>query len=183
MARAHLVNVAVTRWYHCITRCVRRAFLLGECRGKLDRKQWIEQRLQELSEIFAVSVGGFSVMDNHLHVLVRRRIDLALPDRRPRRARFVASRNARGHPAGAVSASGRSPGRLFREGKAAISVELAGIFQRLGSSADRWQARLEKLKAGRLLGQFFAGTRARLREAALALDVRHLANLDGCTAG
>jgi hypothetical protein len=28
-------------------------------------------RLQELSEIFAVSVGGFSVMDNHLHVLVR----------------------------------------------------------------------------------------------------------------
>ena len=30
MARAHLVDVSVTRWYHCITRCVRRAFLLGE---------------------------------------------------------------------------------------------------------------------------------------------------------
>ena len=71
MARAHLVNVGVTRWYRCITRCVRRVFLLGECEGNLDRKQWIEQRLQELSEIFAVSVGGFSVMDNHLHVLVR----------------------------------------------------------------------------------------------------------------
>jgi hypothetical protein len=74
-------------------------------------------------------------------------------------------------------------GRLFREGKAAISAELTGIFQRLSSSADRWQARIEKLKAGRLLGRFLASTRARLREAALALGVHHLANLDGCTAG
>ena len=30
MARAHLVDLSVTRWYHCITRCVRREFLLGE---------------------------------------------------------------------------------------------------------------------------------------------------------
>ena len=69
IARAHLVDPAVTRWYHCITRCVRRAFLLGE--GASDRKVWIEKRLRELAEIFAVAVGGFSVLDNHLHVLVR----------------------------------------------------------------------------------------------------------------
>jgi REP element-mobilizing transposase RayT len=63
MARAHLVNPSVTRWYHCITRCVRRAFVLGD--ENFDRKEWIDRRLQELSEIFAVSVGGFSVLDNH----------------------------------------------------------------------------------------------------------------------
>src|SRR5450755_3250279 len=75
IARAHLVDPSVTRWYHCVTRCVRRAFLLGE--GPVDRKQWIERRLQELAEIFAVAVGGFSVLDNHLHVLVRLDPDVA----------------------------------------------------------------------------------------------------------
>ncbi len=57
IARAHLVDPAVTRWYHCVTRCVRRAFLLGE--GMHDRKSWIEHRLEELAEIFSVAVAGF----------------------------------------------------------------------------------------------------------------------------
>ena len=69
MARSQLVNVSVTRWYHCVTRCVRRAFLLGE--GASDRKAWIEKRIEEPAEIFAVAVGGFSVMDYHLHLLLR----------------------------------------------------------------------------------------------------------------
>ena len=30
IARVHLVDPLVSRWYHCITRCVRRARLLGE---------------------------------------------------------------------------------------------------------------------------------------------------------
>ncbi len=69
MARAHLVDVSVTRWYHCVTRYVQRAFLLGE--GTCDRKEWIDRRLEELSGIFAIAVGGFSVLDNHLHLLLR----------------------------------------------------------------------------------------------------------------
>jgi len=75
IARAHLVNPAVTRWYHCITRCVRRASLLGE--GESDRKLWIDHRLQELAGIFSIAVGGFSVLDNHLHVLVRLDLQVA----------------------------------------------------------------------------------------------------------
>ncbi len=76
MARAHLVDPSVTRWYHCVTRCVRQAFLLGE--GPNDRKAWIEIRLQELADIFAVSVGGFSILDNHLHLLIRLDPEVAL---------------------------------------------------------------------------------------------------------
>ena len=37
IARAQLVDVSLTRWYHCVTRCVRRAFSLGE--GDYNRKQ------------------------------------------------------------------------------------------------------------------------------------------------
>ncbi len=68
-ARSQLIDTTVARWYHCISRCVRRAFLLGD--GPHDRKGWIENRLEELAQIFAIAVGGFSVMDNHLHVLLR----------------------------------------------------------------------------------------------------------------
>jgi hypothetical protein len=39
-------------------------------KGK-DGQSNIEQRLQELAKIFALAVGGFSAMDNHLHMLVR----------------------------------------------------------------------------------------------------------------
>ena len=50
--------------------------------------------------------------------------------------------------------------RLFREGKATLSREVAEILDRLGSSVDHWQARLEKLRQGTLLGRFFATSRA-----------------------
>ena len=69
IARSKLVDVSVARWYHCVSRCVRRAFLLGE--GDGNRKQWLEKRLEELADVFAVALGGFSLMDNHLHVLLR----------------------------------------------------------------------------------------------------------------
>jgi hypothetical protein len=47
-----------------------------------------------------------------------------------------------------------------------ISREVAEIFERLRSSAETWQVRLEKLSKGRLLGRFFAASRQRLREEA-----------------
>ena len=61
IARAQLVDLSLTRWYHCVTRCVRRAFLLGE--GDHNCKEWLEKRLEELAGLFAVSVGGFSVFE------------------------------------------------------------------------------------------------------------------------
>ena len=73
-------------------------------------------------------------------------------------------------------------GRLFRRGKASISAELAGIYERPGCSAQSWQARLEKLNGHRLLGRFFASTSAKLREIRERLGVRHVVNLASCPA-
>jgi len=43
--------------------------LLGD--GPSDRKLWTDNRLRELAEIVSVAVGGFYVLDKHLHLLVR----------------------------------------------------------------------------------------------------------------
>jgi hypothetical protein len=72
--------------------------------------------------------------------------------------------------------------RLFRTGKAGISAELAGIFERLGSRADNWQLRMEKLKKGRMFGRFLAASGEKLQQVAAHLGVRRVANLAGCPA-
>ena len=55
MARSRLVDPSVTRWYHCPTRWVRGADLLAKVPE--DRQAGIEQRLQELAQIFANFFG------------------------------------------------------------------------------------------------------------------------------
>ena len=341
-ARSQLVDVSVSRWYHCISRCVRRAFLLGEGAESAtgDRKAWIERRLKELDSIFAISVGGFAVLDNHLHLLLRIDPDAAknwsaeeiverwfrlfpprgsdrkplsaakhreLVDKRLGDANWVAATRDRlsslswfmkclkeplsrmvnraekctgaffegrfksiavldeeallavcayidlnpvaagiastpessehtsvrarlehvhqqgrvadlqvaqqGSVAGSRAAakleealwlipiedrrsvdSAREgmlegftlgnylmlveyTGRLLRDGKASLTAELSDLFARLGSSAAVWQARMQRLRGGRLLGRFIAGSQEALRAAAARLGVSRLANL------
>ncbi len=72
--------------------------------------------------------------------------------------------------------------RQKKEGKATLSREVAGILERLGSSADQWQALLKKLSQGQLLGRFFATRRARLRAVAAGLGQRRVPNVGGCPA-
>ena len=337
ISRSRLVDSTVSRWYHCISRCVRRAHLRGS-EVAPGRKDWIENRLKELDQIFAVSVGGFSLMDNHLHLLLRidpevvngwsdtevveRWFKLFPPrgaDRKPMKVskeimdirvanlawvaetrkrlsslgwfmkclkeplarlankqdectgaffegRFksiaildeesllsvcayidlnpvaagiaptpetsehtsvkarvehvktsgrtedlkaaelgsvAAMRVSSGleddlwlvpiedrRQSGAVREGMRSgftlcqylmlveyTGRMLREGKAAISLEVEDIFARLGSTAQTWWQRMQKLTGGRLLGRFLAASRDRLRQLASTLKVRHLANV------
>jgi hypothetical protein len=69
-ARFRLVDTSLSRWYHCVSRCCRKAYFLSDENG-FQRKAWIDQRLKELNEIFSISVGVFNAMDNHLHLLLR----------------------------------------------------------------------------------------------------------------
>lgn len=69
IARAKLIDLDVTPWYHCISECVRGAFLLDTPSD--ERKVFLERRLKELSEIFSVGVCGYGIMDTHMHLLVR----------------------------------------------------------------------------------------------------------------
>jgi hypothetical protein len=48
----------------------------------------------------------------------------------------------------------------FRGRKASISADLAGILERLGCNAQNWRNRMQRLNGDRLLGRFFAATRA-----------------------
>ncbi len=69
MPRRQLADVAVTRCYHCISRCVRRAFLCGE--GVTHCIAWIDVRLELLAKHFAGCVCGFASLGSHMHILCR----------------------------------------------------------------------------------------------------------------
>ncbi len=73
-ARYRLVDTRTTPYYHCISRCVRRAYLCGNdrCSGKNfdHRKQWILARVKKLSEAFAIDVCAYAIMSNHFHLVL-----------------------------------------------------------------------------------------------------------------
>ncbi len=74
-ARQELVDLSEATYYHCICRCVRRAFLCGEdhLTGKNyeHRKEWVVNRLSTLSRCFSIEICSYAVMSNHYHLVVR----------------------------------------------------------------------------------------------------------------
>lgn len=73
--RSNIVDLSVTPYYHCISRCVRRAYLCGRDaysgQDYSHRREWVESRLKTLAERFAIDICAYAVMSNHLHVILR----------------------------------------------------------------------------------------------------------------
>ena len=81
LPRKSLVSLHDTPFYHCVSRCVRRAFLCGNDHysGKNyeHRRDWLEAKLLRTANIFAIKLCAYAVMHNHYHVVLHVRPDIA----------------------------------------------------------------------------------------------------------
>ena len=79
--RKTLIAVESTPYYHCVARCVRRAFLCGvdtlTGQNYEHRRAWLEDRLLELPKVFAIDIAAYAIMSNHYHVILHINTDRA----------------------------------------------------------------------------------------------------------
>ena len=74
-ARGEIVRKGQSGIYQVWARCVRQAFLMGiDAFAGTDynhRRDWVVERLQLLTSSFAIDVGFFGILSNHLHLVLR----------------------------------------------------------------------------------------------------------------
>lgn len=81
IARSRQISLQDTPYYHVVSRCVRRAFLCGEDahsgQSYEHRRQWVVDKLGQLSRLFAIGVCAYAVMSNHYHLVLKVEPDTA----------------------------------------------------------------------------------------------------------
>ncbi|MEL0658165.1 transposase [Psychromonas arctica] len=79
-SRQSQVSLSDTPYYHCISRCVRRAYLCGEDKytekSFEHRRQWVVERMHYLASLFNIDICAYAIMSNHYHLVLH--IDEAL---------------------------------------------------------------------------------------------------------
>ena len=80
-ARQDIIAKDRNERYHISCRCVQKAWLLGTDPDTGNdynhRKDWIPDKLKFYQKIFCIDLGAYAVMDNHFHIIIENRIDLA----------------------------------------------------------------------------------------------------------
>ena len=75
VARNQQICIDETPYYHIVSRCVRRAFLCGEdsVTGKSfeHRRQWLIDRIKQVTSVFAIDVCSYAIMSNHFHMVLK----------------------------------------------------------------------------------------------------------------
>jgi putative transposase len=81
IARSRQISLQDTPYYHVVSRCVRRAFLCGEDthsgQSYEHRRQWVVDKLSQLSRLFAIGICAYAVMSNHYHLVLKVEPDTA----------------------------------------------------------------------------------------------------------
>ena len=72
--RSQQISLSDTPYYHICSRTVRKAFLCGIDKetgvSYEHRRSWIEKRIIQLSQVFAIDICAYAVMHNHLHLVL-----------------------------------------------------------------------------------------------------------------
>ncbi len=174
--RKSLISLDTTPYYHCVSRCVRRAFLCGEDSisgtNYEHRRGWIQSRLLELAELFAIDIAAYAIMSNHYHLVLH--IDRQTADgwsdrevverwHRLFRGSALSQRFARGQSLGqAESTVLQSQVSMWRERLTSISWFMRCLNEPIARQANREDKASGRFWEGRFKSQ------ALLDEAALA---------------
>ncbi len=72
--RKQQICLEATPYYHCVSRCVRKAYLCGVDRATNTsyehRRAWLEVDLLKQADVFAIDIAAYAIMSNHYHVVL-----------------------------------------------------------------------------------------------------------------